>query len=141
MMSETASAGTPPTLRRRRWLRWAALVTVALMAMTLAALALVLTSLDRPWVKSRVQRLARTQAGVDIDWTSTRVQLLSGLWVERLVVLTPAPLRAETPELLRIDGLDVKWTLPSLLGGGGARVRALTAKSLTLTVVRGGDGR
>ncbi|MGZ3406860.1 MAG: hypothetical protein ACXVAN_10490, partial [Polyangia bacterium] len=72
--------------RRRRWLK-RALATVGLLAVVaLIALVVVVRSLDRPWVKRRVQAIAREKSGLDVDWTTTHVALFSGLRIDSLVV-------------------------------------------------------
>ncbi|HEX8950552.1 MAG TPA: hypothetical protein VF945_01845, partial [Polyangia bacterium] len=126
--------------RRRRFIR-RALTAVALLAVVaVVALVVVVRSLDRPWLKRRLQAMAHARTGLDVDWTATHVGLFSGARVERLVVATPPALRDQAPELVRVDGLALSWTLRSLLAGT-PRFGALAADSLALTLVRDAAGR
>lgn len=109
-------------------------------ALVVVALVVVVRSLDRPWLKRRLQTMAHQKTGLDVDWTATHVSLFSGLRIDRLVVATPPALRGEAPELLRADGLAVTWTLRSLVVGT-PRFGALTVDALDLTLVRDGEGR
>ena len=65
------------------------------------ALVVIVRSLDRPWMKRRLQAMAHDKTGLEVDWTETHVALFSGLRIERLVVMTPPALRDRAPELLR----------------------------------------
>ena len=91
--------------RPRRWRRIAAIAlgtVAALIGLVVVAGALVLRSLDRPWIKARLQAAVRSSAGVDIDYRTLRVDLLSGAHVEDLVVESPAEVRRFAPEMLRV---------------------------------------
>src|SRR5579863_4155694 len=86
----------------RAWWVWGARALGGLVgSLVVAAIAvwIALHSLDRPWMKSRVQRLARTLAGLDVDYRAARVDLLSGAEVEGLVVRSPAELQRFAPDL------------------------------------------
>ncbi|HEX2573768.1 MAG TPA: hypothetical protein VH877_29735, partial [Polyangia bacterium] len=106
----------------------------ALLLLLAATLAVLLGSLDRPWLKRRLQAAIHARMGVDVDWSAARVRLLSGLHVEQLVVQSPPALRAAAPELARVDRLDVGWSLASLLGHGPA-LTSVALHDLALTVV------
>ncbi|MCU1276622.1 MAG: hypothetical protein JWM53_168, partial [bacterium] len=126
---------------RRRRLVKRALSTVALLAaLALIALVVIVRSLDRPWLKRRLQAMAHDRSGLDVDWTATHVGLFSGLRVESLVVQTPPALRAQAPELVRVEELEVAWTARSLVAGT-PRFLALRTKTLALTLVRDEAGR
>jgi len=114
---------------------------VALLALALVvALAVVVRSLDRPWLKRRLQAMAHDKSGLDVDWTATHVALFSGLRIERLIVQTPPALRDVAPELLRLDGVSLSWTARSLVAGT-PRFGGLDVESLELTLVRDAAGR
>src|SRR6185312_5588573 len=108
---------TPPR-RWRRWIGRLALAAAALLALVAVTLAVLLANLDRPWLKTRILRLVRQSAGVELDYRALRLHPFSGLWLDDLVIATPEPLRAVAPELARVGHLEVVWALSSLLGGG-----------------------
>ncbi len=118
----------------RRWLRLLLIGVAGLVAIALGALLLVLHSLDRPWLKRRLQTAVRTAAGVDIDYGAVSLGLLSGIELNGVVVRSPDALRTFAPDLVRIGRLDARWSLGSLLGHG-AIVRRLTVSDMALTVV------
>ncbi|MCA1664768.1 MAG: hypothetical protein LC659_10940 [Myxococcales bacterium] len=52
---------------------------MALLALVLlVALIVVVRSLDRPWLKRRLQAMAHDKSGLDVDWKSTHVALFRG---------------------------------------------------------------
>jgi hypothetical protein len=119
-----------------------ALATVAaFVTLALVSVVVLLHSLNRPWLKRRVQGLARSSAGVDIDYRGARVDLLSGAAIEDLVVQSPAEMRPVAPELLRVGRVEADWSLGSLVLGRGARVRRVAISDVTLTVVVDENGR
>jgi len=94
----------------------------------------VLHSLDRPWLKRRVQALARA-SGVEVDYGAVRVGLLSGAEIDGLVVQSPAELRSLAPDLVRVGRVEARWSLGALLGHGGPALRRLSVSDIALTVV------
>lgn len=112
-----------------------------LVVLALAALVVLQHSLDQPWIKRRIQALARTSAGVEIDYADARIALLSGAEIEGLVVQSPAEVRPFAPDLLRVGHVDATWSLGSLLLGHGPRVGRVRASEVTLTVVVDENGR
>jgi translocation and assembly module TamB len=107
--------------------------------MALSALVL-LHSLERPWIKRRVQDRARASLGVDVDYRAVQVRLLSGVRIEGLVVRSPDEMRALAPDLARVDRVDARWRLATLLGRGPG-LEELVLSGLTLTVVVDEHGR
>jgi translocation and assembly module TamB len=103
--------------------------------------AVVLHSLDRPWVKRRLQGLARSSAGIDVDYRAARVDLFSGAAIDGLVVQSPAEVRAFAPDLVRADRVEARWSLWSLLLGHGPAVERLAVSNVTLCVVVDEHGR
>ncbi|HVT06728.1 MAG TPA: hypothetical protein VHO67_04700 [Polyangia bacterium] len=127
----------------RRWRRWAArlaLAFAAVLVLVAVAVAVVLGSLDAPWMKARVQRIARDSAGIDLDYRALKVRLFSGVWLDGLVVATPAPLASLTPELARIDHLEATWSLSSLLGGG-PKIRTVVIDGVSVALAQDAAGR
>ncbi len=119
---------------RRRALIAAAAIVAAL-ALAIATVVVISGSLDQTWVKSRVQALARSSAGLEIDYRAARLGI-SGLHLEDVVVLSPEAMRPLAPELARIGELDVRWTISSLLGRDDQLVKAVSLRKVALTVVR-----
>ncbi len=127
-----------PTRPRGWWRRWAAISSAcaASLALLLAlTAAVVLHSLDRPWIKARIQAFAHAAGGVEIDYRDVRVDGLSGAAVDDLVVRSPDEVRRFAPDLVRVGHVDVAWSLRSLLFGHGPSVDAVSISDVTLTVV------
>lgn len=112
-----------------------------LVALVAIAVLVLLHSLDRPWLKHRLQRLANTSAGVEIDYRVARIELLSGAHIEGLVVRSPVEVRRFAPDLVRVGTLDVRWSSRSLLSGRGPIVGGVVVSDVTLTVVIDENGR
>jgi hypothetical protein len=127
------------TSRIRRWLRWSLIALALLLVLVVVTLVMAVRSLDAPWLKTRLQTEIQREAGVEADWSATRVSLLSGLELDGLVVKTPPAMRARAPELLRVDALKVTWTVDSLLGHG-TRLGDVILKGVALNVVRDQSG-
>ena len=88
-----------------------------------------------PWLKRRLQRLANTSAGVEIDYHVARIELLSGAHIEGLVVRSPVGVRRFAPDLVRVGTLDARWSMRSLLSGRGPIVAGVVVSDVTLTSV------
>ncbi|MCK8503956.1 hypothetical protein [Myxococcus fulvus] len=130
---ETPRAERP----RRRWARLLAGVLLSLVAPVALVLivALVLVhNLDRPWLKSHVVSQVESATGIQVDYQTTQVSLLSGLRLEGLVVRTPAAFQRVAPELLRVGTLEVKWS-PGSLTSGGTLIEHVAAREVTVALV------
>ncbi len=125
---------------RRRWAQRALLGLATFAALVVVAVVVLLHDLDQPWLKRRVQAMARASAGLDIDYASVRVALLSGAVVEGLVVQTPAEFRALAPDLAAVDHIEARWS-PSSLFGRGPAIEVLTISGLAVTIVADERGR
>jgi translocation and assembly module TamB len=125
---------------RRRVLRVLA-VLIALVLLAATGVFAVLHSLERPWVKRRVQGLARTMAGVEIDYRSARIEPLSGAAIEELVVGSPPGVRSFAPDLVRVGRVDARWSLGSIILGRGPAIERLVVSDVALTVVIDEQGR
>ncbi|MCY1020677.1 hypothetical protein [Pyxidicoccus sp. MSG2] len=113
---ESPGSGRP----RRRLTRIIAgvlLVLVAAPVLVLVATVAVLHNLDRPWLKQRIVSRVETDTGLQLDYQTARVDVLSGLRLEGLVVRTPPPFQSVAPELLRVGKLEAQWSPGSLLSG------------------------
>ena len=128
-----------PPNRRRKWLRnlaWFLGVVVALVVLVVGGVAVVLHDLQRPAVKSRLQRLVYHYTGIEFDYETARASL-TGLHLTGLTVRTPESVRALAPLLARVDSVDVGWTLKKLVG---ASVNDVVLRNVDLTVVLDSDG-
>jgi hypothetical protein len=127
-----------PLRNSRAWWRWGARTLAGLVGLVVIALVgawVALHSLDRPWMKGRVQRLAITLAGVEIDYRAARVDLLSGAEIEGLVVRSPAEVARFAPDLVRVGRVDARFSLASIVLGRGPTVQRLAVSDVALTVV------
>ncbi len=100
-----------------------------------------LHSLDQPWLKRRLQALARKSIGVEIDYRAARIEWLSRAEIEELVVRSPAEVRPFAPDLVRVGRADARWSLTSLLLGRGPLIGRVAVSDVTLTVVVDEHGR
>ena len=108
--------------------------------MVLACVELILDHLGQPWLKRCIQTLVRASAGIEIDYGSAHIRLLSGVHVENLLLLSPPGLRDVAPHLVRVGNLDVVWSLSSLLGDG-ARIERVALENVEVTIVEDEHGR
>jgi hypothetical protein len=104
-----------------------ALIGLIVLAVGVAALAL--RSLDRPWLKKRLEAIVSAKAGMPARWSTTQVGVLSGLRLENLQV----------GELLKIGSLELGWTTGTLLGSGPP-LTFLRARDVKIIVVQTADG-
>ncbi len=59
--------------------------------------------LDRPWIKSRIVRLAKESAGLSIDYAGMRVSVFDGVRAKSLRIFTPELLAAGAETLLNVE--------------------------------------
>jgi hypothetical protein len=135
-----APARAGPAPRVRRWLVRAALVVVAAVAVVAAGAAVVLHQLDAPWLKGRIVAAVRSASGVELDYRTLRLRLLSGLVLEDLVVRTPPALRELEPDLVRVARIEVAWSPGSLLGRG-PRLARVAVDGVAVALVTDEHGR
>jgi translocation and assembly module TamB len=126
--------------RLRRWAGRALAGILLFVGVALVALLIAARSLDRPWLKQRVQGAALEYGGVDVDYRTLQLHWLSGLTIEDLVVRSPEEVRAFAPDLLRAGHVEAQWSFASLRGHG-PRVERLAIADLALTVVMDEHGR
>ncbi|HEY2514885.1 MAG TPA: hypothetical protein VGI39_28660 [Polyangiaceae bacterium] len=138
----------PDPSRRRPWAlaarvaAWAGGAVAVLVLVAVGATLVALHSLDRPWLKSRIQKAARESGGVEIDYASVSFALFSGLTLEGVVVRSPEEVRGFAPDLVRLGRVDVRWHLASLLGmGSGPMIDGLHVSDVALAVVEDENGR
>ena len=126
-MSTPKEAKAKP--RRRRWLRRTAQGVGWLLVVLVALVVVVVHSLDRPWVKGRLQHLVAAASGLEFDYAATRVRLFSGLEVDGVVVASPPAFRGWSPSLMRVGKVEVGWSWRSL-----ARARVLNVRLVDVDV-------
>jgi translocation and assembly module TamB len=137
---EAAGRSGGPRAGAWPWVRRALAALAALLAVAVIGLLVLVHCLDQPWLKHRVQALARASAGVEIDYRSVRIALLSGASIEGLVVLSPEEVRGLARDLAVVDRVEARWSLASLLGHGPP-LTSLAVSDVTVTVVVDERGR
>ncbi|RKH68417.1 hypothetical protein [Corallococcus llansteffanensis] len=130
---ESPGAGRPRR-RLKRILAGALLGLVALVVLVLAAGVVVLHHLDQPWLKQRIVSRVEAETGLRLDYQAARVAVLTGLYLEALVVRTPSPFEGAAPELLRVGTLEVHWS-PGALLSRTPRVERVVARDVAFTQV------
>ncbi len=126
-----------------RWRKGVRRAAVALLALAVAVVLLataLLHSLDHPSIKRRIVAAVYDAAGLDVDYQSVRVSLLSGLEVDAVVVRSPSSLRDVAPDLAHIGRIEVGWSVASLRGKGPPLER-VAVKDVVLAVVVDEHGR
>ncbi|MBL8951030.1 MAG: hypothetical protein JNK82_09655 [Myxococcaceae bacterium] len=115
----------------RVWLRRLLISVAVVVALIIAAVAIAVHNLEHPLIKSRIAKAT----GYELDYTALKLTGLSGAHLENLVVLNPEAVRAAAREFVRLDTLDVRWTLSKL-----PKVEHVTAKGLTVNLVNDASG-
>jgi translocation and assembly module TamB len=111
-----------------------------LLAGVLGAALVLAASLDRPWVKRRVQALVLETGRVEIDYGAVRFDGLSGVQIDDVVVRSPPDLRAFAAELVRVGRLRVRGS-PFAFFGKGPAIREVDVEHVKLMVVVDENGR
>ncbi|QQR41779.1 AsmA family protein [Myxococcus xanthus] len=128
---------------RRRWARIIAgvvfTILVVLPALALVAAVVVLRNLDSPWLKQPIVSEVKAATGLQVDYQVAQVELLSGLKLGGLVVLTPAPFNTAAPELLRVGTLEAHWS-PHALVTGPIRIERVVVRDVALALVADDSG-
>jgi translocation and assembly module TamB len=133
----------PPRTRRSRWRRRALIGTGTLLVLfgaVFGAVAFLLAGLARPMVKSRVQAVLRDSAGIELDYAEGEGSLFSGVHLRDVRVATPKALRGVSPDVLRVESIDVRWAL-SRLASGAPQVDEIAIHGVDVTVVIDEHGR
>ncbi|OJH40156.1 hypothetical protein [Cystobacter ferrugineus] len=130
---ELLGAGRP--LRRlARIIAGVLLILGALLALVLVTAVAALHLLDRPWLKQHLVSGVEAATGLQLDYQTTQVAVLSGLRLEGLVVRTPSPFQSVAPELLRVGTLEAQWSPGSLLSGAPL-VEQVAVRNVAFTLV------
>jgi hypothetical protein len=127
-----------PAKRQAPWRKWAARGALALslvLAGVLAAGVFLLSSLDAPWLKARLQREVQEAAGLEVDWSRGALSPGSGLQLEDLRVRSPAALRGTAPDFVHASRVAVAWSPGRLLRNERPLLDAVTIEGLEVTVV------
>ena len=101
---------------RRLWLRLVAVVAVVFVLIFVFVLWL-LTHLEHPWVKSRIEGALSNAVGTSLTYERLSISPFSGVELEGLRVATPEPLREHAEEMLRLDRLELPIELGPLFSG------------------------
>ncbi|NOK16329.1 AsmA family protein [Corallococcus carmarthensis] len=130
---DSPGAGRP---RRRltRIIAGALLIIPATFALLLLAGVTALHNLAHPWLKPRIIAQVEAATGVRLDYQTARIDVLSGLRLDGLVVWTPPPFQAVAPELLRVGTLEASWSLGALVKGP-VRVERVSVRDATVVLV------
>ncbi|WP_075007074.1 hypothetical protein [Stigmatella aurantiaca] len=113
---------------------------VAALVLVLAAAVAALHHLEHRWLKPRIVSQVEAATGLQLDYQTARIAVLSGLRLEGLVVRTPPPFQGVAPDLLRVGSLEVQWSLGTLLSNS-PRVEWVAARDVTLALVADEAGR
>ncbi|HTU58070.1 MAG TPA: hypothetical protein VMF89_06545, partial [Polyangiales bacterium] len=123
----------------KTWLLRGFLASLGLCLLLIAAVLLTLHSLDRSWIKPRIQALVLQQRGFEIDYRTAQFRELAGLVIEDLVVRSPLPVRSTSPDFLRVGRLRLSWTVSSWFGDAPAL--GLELEQVVISVVADEQGR
>lgn len=139
-----------PTGSSDKWQRawrsasWAfralAVLLGAIVLFGLAMQLLLSRCLDQAWLKHRLVQVVRSSLGVEMDYRLARVDLLSGVDVDGLVIATPTAFRPYAEELLRVAHVQARWSLVELVRGRPA-VGQVVVSDVASTLVVDEQGR
>ncbi|NPC46119.1 hypothetical protein D7X99_02100 [Corallococcus sp. AB032C] len=123
-----------PRRRLTRIIAGAGLLFLATFVLLLIAVVTALHNLDHPWLKPHVVSQVEEASGVRLDYQTARIDVLSGLRLEGLVVRTPPPFQDVAPEFLRVGTLEAAWSFGALLKGP-VRVERVAVRDATVVLV------
>ncbi|HYO70711.1 MAG TPA: hypothetical protein VEU33_31990, partial [Archangium sp.] len=123
-----------PRQRLARIIAGVLLVPVATLVLVLVTAVAALHHLDRPWLKQRIVSRVEAATGLQLDYQTAQVAVLSGLRLEGLVVRTPPPFQGVAPELLRVGTLEAQWS-PGALLRGPTRVERVAVRDVAFVLV------
>jgi len=111
-----------------------------IVAAATALLFFVAYNLDQPWIKARIRSLVRSNAGIDIDYQSIRLRILSGVTIEGVVVRSPPAFQSVAPELARVGRIEAAWS-SALFTGSARRVDRVAISDVAVTVAIDDNGK
>ncbi|WP_375743808.1 hypothetical protein NR800_00560 [Corallococcus interemptor] len=123
-----------PRPRLTRIIAGALLLLLATSVLLLIAVVTALHHLGHPWLKPHVVSRVEAASGVRLDYQTARIDVLSGLRLEGLVVRTPPPFQDVAPEFLRVGTLEAAWSFGALVKGP-VRVERVAVRDATLVLV------
>ncbi|NRD43148.1 AsmA family protein [Corallococcus exiguus] len=123
-----------PRRRLTRIIAGAGLILLATIVLLLIAVVTALHNLDHPWLKPHVVSQVEEASGVRLDYQTARIDVLSGLRLEGLVVRTPPQFQDVTPEFLRVGTLEAAWSFGALLKGP-VRVERVAVRDANVVLV------
>ncbi|AFE04517.1 hypothetical protein COCOR_02157 [Corallococcus coralloides DSM 2259] len=128
-----------PRRRLTRIIAGAALILLATFVLLLIAVVTALHHLDHPWLKPHVVSQVEAASGVRLDYQTARIDVLSGLRMEGLVVWTPPPFQDVAPEFVRVGTLEAAWSFGALVKGP-VRVERVAVRDATVVLVADDQG-
>ncbi len=126
--------------RVRRWVVRSTGVLVLLLVCLLGALALLLSNLDRPVVSDPLADYLREWLGIELTYDTLYATRMSELVGRDVRISSPAPVRDQAPELLRIGRIHATWAPGTLLSDHIA-VHRVAVHDFAVTLVVDEDGR
>ena len=121
-------------------LLWSLLIVVAVFVGLLLGVMRLLGELDQAHLRNPVCRALSQQIGLLVHYDRLRLSPFSGLDLVGLKVANPPRLRQHAAWLLKLDSLEVGWSVWDLLGGK-ISVQALRIQGLAFKPVMDADGR
>jgi translocation and assembly module TamB len=121
-------------------LLWSLLIVVAVFIGLLLGVMRLLGELDQAHLRKPVCRALSLQIGLLVHYQSLNLSPFSGLELGGLRVANPPELRQHAPWLLKLDRLEVGWSLWDLLGGK-ISVQPMRIQGLAFKPVMDMDGR
>jgi translocation and assembly module TamB len=124
---------------KRAWLPL--LLSVAgLFSIAIGLFLWLLSNLDHPWIKGRVENALSDLVGTEVGYDRLSISPFSGLALKGLVLATPEGLRTHGLEMLRVDELEILIKIGPLLAGELV-IPEVRGGAITLTVVITEDGQ
>jgi hypothetical protein len=126
--------------KTRRWVRRVLVSIGIVIAVSIALVFAVVYNLDQPWIKAHVRSLVRSNTGIDIDYQSVRLRILSGVTIDSVVVRSSPGFQSVAPELARVERIDAAWS-SVLFTGSGRRVDRVSISDVAVTVAVDENGK
>ncbi len=133
--SQVASARRPKRPRWRRIVRWTLLSILGLVVLFVALVWLVLGNLNSDFIKSRIQSLAKSAAGLEIDYDDLDISIRGGITATRISIATPSRFRSHSDRFITLTGVDIGANLLDV-AMGDLDIERVHIASVHVSVVR-----